>query len=105
MGTKTDEWIGVADVADELHLTQRHAWELVKKLGVPCVGPVRDVMRLARFSRADWETARDRSKAPPTPRHSKQARGRPVATKLGAAVSRIEGAGDRLSAWRKKASR
>lgn len=71
--TATIEWIGVSQVAAELGLTDREAWELVKRLGVPCVGPTRDCMRKARFTRADWEQARDASKRPPTPRVSARA--------------------------------
>ena len=69
------EWLSVQDVAAELRLTDRQAWELVKRLSIPCVGPVRDCMRLARFRRADWVAARDGSLAPPTPR-ANQARAR-----------------------------
>lgn len=31
----SQEWIGVADVAAELRLTDREAWELVKRIGCP----------------------------------------------------------------------
>lgn len=100
-----DEWIGVAEVAIELAITPRQAWELIKKLGVPCIGPVRDVMRMARFSRADWEEARDRSKAPPTPRGGKGASHGTVGASQGKGRGRQKAVtpsgGDSLSAWRK----
>jgi hypothetical protein len=73
MSTADVEWIGVSHVAAELGLTDREAWELVKRLGVDCLGPTRDCMRKARFTRADWERARDDSKRPPTPRASARA--------------------------------
>jgi hypothetical protein len=59
-----DEWIDVEIVAAEMGLTDRQAWEWVKRLGVPCVGPARNVMRKSRFTRADWNEAIERSKGP-----------------------------------------
>jgi hypothetical protein len=63
-----DEWIGVTDVAAELKLTDRGAWELIRRLGVPRLEPHRSVMATARFRRADWEAARDAATKPPEPR-------------------------------------
>jgi hypothetical protein len=69
----TDEWIGVAEVAVELKLTERSAWELIRRLGVPRLEPGRAIMGLARFRRSDWEAARDAAVRPPEPR-SRQVR-------------------------------
>lgn len=68
MSTSPDEWIGVAEVADELRMTHRAAWELIRRLGVPRLEPGRAVMASARFRRSDWEAARDASVKPPEPR-------------------------------------
>jgi hypothetical protein len=64
MNTETrDEWIGVAEVAADLNLPVRVAWELVKRLRVPML-PGLNTMARARFKRADWAEALERSKAP-----------------------------------------
>src|SRR4051812_32455856 len=68
--TMPPEWITVEDVATELRVSRRRAWELVKRLAVPCVWTVRGTIDGARFTRADWERCRDASKAPPEPRAS-----------------------------------
>lgn len=62
--TPRDEWIGVAEVAAELNYSERRAWYLIQSLGIRCLGPTRNRMRLARFLRSDWEEARDRSLKP-----------------------------------------
>lgn len=58
------EWIGVAEVAAEMNLTDRKAWRLVKRLGVRVVEPERATARTATFLRADFEEARARSMGP-----------------------------------------
>lgn len=62
--TPNVEWIGVAEVAAEMNLTDRGAWELLKRLGVPIVEGERARMKSARFRRSDWIAARDRSMGP-----------------------------------------
>lgn len=69
--TKPDEWIGVAEVAAELHLTERAAWELVRRLKVPMIEAGRAVMARARFRRTDWEACRDGSMKPAAQRQAK----------------------------------
>ncbi|MEW4569341.1 hypothetical protein AB1L88_15860 [Tautonia sp. JC769] len=58
------DWIGVDQVAEQLGYSRREAWELVKRLGVRCVGPTRGVMSRARFLRSDFDDALVRSLAP-----------------------------------------
>jgi hypothetical protein len=65
-----DVYIGVDQVASELGLTKRQAWELVRKLAVPCLGPTRNMMDRARFRRADYETRLAQSLSPPEARKS-----------------------------------
>jgi hypothetical protein len=86
MSTKADEWIGVAEVAAELKLSERAAWELVRRLAVPMLEVGRAVLSTARFRRSDWEAARDRALQPPAPR-SKSAAGAAAGEASGAAVA------------------
>jgi hypothetical protein len=72
MATK-DEWIGVAEVAAELKLSERAAWELVRRVKVPMLESGGAVMSRARFRRSDWEAARDASLKPAPARASKAA--------------------------------
>ncbi len=90
-------WIGVADVAAEMNLTDRAAWELVKRIGVPVVEGPRSNSKNARFLRSEFEAARDRSKGPAPGRSPYGAKesSRPVAastaapTAPGAAASKL----------------
>lgn len=68
MTMTTTEWIGVEQVAAELSLTQREAWELVRRIGVPLLESGRGRMTRVRFRRADWEDRRDAACKPPEPR-------------------------------------
>ena len=68
---RADEWIGVAEVAAEMNLSDRGAWELVRRLGVRRLEPGRAIMKDARFRRGDWELARDAAIGPPVPRAAK----------------------------------
>lgn len=65
--TKPD-WIGVDAVADELSLSRREAWELVRRIGVPMLEAGNCKMDKARFRRLDWEDRRDAAVRPPEPR-------------------------------------
>jgi hypothetical protein len=83
-----DEWIGVTEVATELKLTDRAAWELIRRLAVPRLEPGRAIMSAARFRRSDWEAARDASVKPPEPRerigrvvHSSPSKATPTPTR------------------------
>ena len=53
------EWIGVDVVAAEMGYTQRQAWEYVRRIGLLATN--HSTMALARFTRADFEAARQRS--------------------------------------------
>ena len=66
MSTKAEEWIGVEDVAAEMKFTQRQAWEYVRRIGLASANGV--TMKLARFTRADFEAARERAMRPLAPR-------------------------------------
>lgn len=68
MSTTADEWIGVAEVAAEMKLTERRAWELIRRLCVPRIEGARSDMAGARFRRSDWEKCRDGAVKPPEPR-------------------------------------
>jgi hypothetical protein len=96
MNTETrDEWIGVAEVAAEMKLPERVCWELLRRLRVPML-PGLNTMARARFKRADWAEALERSKAPAPERAISAPAGAPVSAKVAKAP-----AGD-LGAWRKK---
>ena len=75
----SNEWIGVAQVAAEMNLTDQKAWNLIKQLGVLMVNAERATKKTALFRRSDWEDARDRSigqapgRAPYTPRTANSA--------------------------------
>jgi len=71
--SQTVEWIGVAEVAAELNLTPRAAWEMVRRLKVPMIEPSRATLARARFRRSDWEEARDAALRPASPRAAKPA--------------------------------
>jgi hypothetical protein len=62
----TDEWIGIDQVAAEMKYSRRQAWEFVRSIGLVVVN-VRS-MGLVRFTRADFNDARERAKAPLPPR-------------------------------------
>jgi hypothetical protein len=61
-----DEWIGVDEVAAEMRYTQRQAWEFIRSIGVASVNARK--MNLIRFTRAEFNEARERAKAPIAPR-------------------------------------
>ena len=60
-----DVWIGVAEVAEEMHYTHKEAWAFIRKIGL--VGLNTGKMKLARFTRAEFEEAIERSKRPLAP--------------------------------------
>jgi hypothetical protein len=62
-----DQWIGVEDVAAEMKYTARQAWEFIRSIGLTTVNA--RSMHLVRFTRGEFEEARDRAKAPIAPRH------------------------------------
>jgi hypothetical protein len=93
----TDDILTVADVAAELRLSERLAWETVKRLRVPCVA-YHGSMRRARFKRGDWEAALERSKTPPALR---TAAGAAVGTPTSKPKVKQGSVGEELSAWRK----
>lgn len=66
MSTNADEWIGVAEVAAELHLTERGAWEIIRRTGLKMLN--HHLMSKARFRRSDWEAAREAIMRPAEPR-------------------------------------
>jgi hypothetical protein len=66
MSTRADEWIGVADVAAELNLSARAAWEILRRSGVRMLNE--RAMKRARFRRGDWEAAREQAMRPVPPR-------------------------------------
>lgn len=66
MNTAKEEWIGVAEVAAEMNYAPREAWEYVRRIGLVATNTRR--MRLARFTRAEFEDARERAKKPIAPR-------------------------------------
>jgi hypothetical protein len=66
MNAKADDWIGTAEVAAELRLTERAAWEVLRGAGIRMLNPRR--MGMARFRRSDWEAAREAILKPPAPR-------------------------------------
>lgn len=78
-------WIGVKNVAEELNISERAAWELIRRSGVKMLNE-RSV-KLARFLRTDWEEARANLMKAATPR-SAQVR-TPVTAQ--AATSRLPG--------------
>jgi hypothetical protein len=57
-----DEWIGVDEVAAEMRYTQRQAWEYIRSIGLASANTRN--MNLARFTRAEFNEARERAKAP-----------------------------------------
>lgn len=97
MSVPAPQWLTVDDVAAELRLTHRCAWELVKTLGVPVVGPFRQRSKLARFRRADWDAALTRSLRPVV-----EPRALPAPVPASASDS---DATDELGAWREVARR
>lgn len=64
------EWIGVAQVATEMALTDREAWELVRRIGVPLLEAGRGKIGKVRFRRSDWVARRDAATKPPEPRRA-----------------------------------
>lgn len=52
-----DDYIGVRQVAELLNLTDRAAWELIKRLGVSLLDGDRRMSQV-RFLRRDWDAAR-----------------------------------------------
>jgi hypothetical protein len=66
-----DDWIGVEDVAAELRVSPRIAWELVRRLEVPVIDPGHARMQTVRFRRADWMAARDGAMKPVPTRASR----------------------------------
>lgn len=63
----SDDFLSVADVATLMRLSHRRAYELIRSLGVPCLGRGIDGVR---FARADFEDARARA-ARPLPRRKR----------------------------------
>lgn len=66
----TDQWIGVKEVAAEMSYSIREAWEFIRSIGLASVNSRK--MQLVRFTRAEFEEARERAKAP-LPARSKMA--------------------------------
>jgi hypothetical protein len=66
MATATEEWIGVKEIADEMGMSERGAWELVRKWCVVVSHP--HSRQKARFRRSDFEEARERGLKAPIPR-------------------------------------
>jgi hypothetical protein len=62
-----DEWIGVDEVAAEMRYTPKQAWEFLRSIGVLTCNPRH--LKLARFTRAEFNEARERAKSPIAPRH------------------------------------
>jgi hypothetical protein len=65
-GTGKDEWIGVAEVAEEMHYTNKVAWKIIRSIGL--VGVNTRKMHLVRFTRVEFDAAIERAKAPLPPR-------------------------------------
>jgi hypothetical protein len=74
-----NEWIGVEDVAAEMRYTERQAWEFIRSIGLTTVNARK--MHLVRFTRAEFDEARERAKAPIAPRHRAAPAGAPVEAK------------------------
>lgn len=55
------QWIGTAEVAEEMGWGLRQAYEFVRQIGVPCVGCG---IEGVRFARPEYEAARDAASAP-----------------------------------------
>lgn len=66
MSTTAEEWIGVADVAAELNLSDRATWEILRRCGLKMLNE--RSKKLARFRRGDWEAAREQAMKPVAPR-------------------------------------
>lgn len=83
-------WIGTAEVAAELNIKPKKAYELIRRLGVPLLAMAGGRMDEVRFLRADWEAARDAALKPIDPRAGKVAEPTP-APKAGRSPTRPAG--------------
>lgn len=92
-------WIGVAEVAAELHLTPRGAWGLLRRAGLKMLNPAQ--MGRARFRRADWEAARDGLMAPPDPPAAYVRKAAPATAGVATVPARKPAGAEKLARLRK----
>lgn len=92
-------WIGVAEVAAELHLTPRGAWGLLRRAGLKMLNPAQ--MGRARFRRSDWEAARDGLMAPPDPPAAYVRKAAPSSVAPAKVPARKSGIDEKLARFRK----
>lgn len=72
------EWIGVNEIADEMKYTRRQTWEYLRKIGIFAANAT--TMRLARFTRAEFDEARERAKSTLPPKQPYRSAVAPVPT-------------------------
>lgn len=70
-----EEWIDVATVAAEMHLSEREVWERMKRWGVRVTHP--HSMSRAKFRRSEFEERREAGLEPPPPPKPRAARAKP----------------------------